>query len=224
MDMDEDDDFYAPEEPEVQATTEPSAAATTETKTEPQADDLEEGEEEDEGGEMDEDDDSVTYPSSSPVCRLATLLTLRSGRRDCYRTKRRDKSCPSIVSETLPPSNSPTSCSLTLATRQSRYSDIRNIPQRSASNDATVKAAPIKKEGTPKPSISGADLPAVSTSKVDINAIPIHKGTGKPITQVDIDKGQIRTRTWIPLADTLTNQLLMNRPEGPRQAMAQARH
>lgn len=30
----------------------------------------------------------------------------------------------------------------------------------------------------------------MSTSKVDINAIPIHKGTGKPITQVNIDEGR----------------------------------
>jgi hypothetical protein len=26
-------------------------------------------------------------------------------------------------------------------------------------------------------------------SKVDVNAIPVHKGTGKPITQVNIDEG-----------------------------------
>lgn len=37
-------------------------------------------------------------------------------------------------------------------------------------------------------SASGAELPAVRTSTVDINAIPIHKGTGKPITQVNIDE------------------------------------
>lgn len=80
--------------------------------------------------------------------------------------------------------------SLTQTPRQSRYSEIRNIPQRSTSNDTTVKAAPVKKEYTPKPSIPGADLPPVSTSKVDINAIPIHKGTGKPITKVNIDVGK----------------------------------
>lgn len=151
MDMDEDDDFYAPEEPEVQptaTTSAPTAPAATDTKTEPQNDELEEGEEEDEGGEMDEDDDD----SDIEIV-----------------TERKDGT------KAAPPS-------------QSRYSEIRNIPQRSTSNDATVKPAPVKKEETPKPSISGADLPAVSTSKVDINAIPIHKGTGKPITQVNIDE------------------------------------
>ncbi|KAB5523827.1 Fip1 domain-containing protein [Coniochaeta sp. 2T2.1] len=155
MDIDEDDDFYAPEESEAQTTTaEPSAAApahapaATETKTEQQTDELEEGEEEDEGGEMDEDDS--------------------------------DDSDVEIVTERKDGTKAP-------PPSQSRYSDIRNIPQRSTANDATVKAAPIKKEER-KPSVSGADLPAVSTSKVDINAIPIHKATGKPITQVNIDE------------------------------------
>ncbi|KAH8912681.1 Fip1-domain-containing protein [Coniochaeta sp. PMI_546] len=151
MDLDEDDDFYAPEEPETQATAASSASsapAAIETKTENQNDELEEGEEEDEGGDMDEDDDDSDIE----------IVTER---------KDGTKAAPPL---------------------QSRYSEIRNIPQRSTSNDATVKAVPVKKEETPKPSISGADLPAVSTSKVDINAIPIHKGTGKPITQVNIDE------------------------------------
>lgn len=69
---------------------------------------------------------------------------------------------------------------------QSKYSDIRNIPQRTTSSDATVKPALKKEEASPA---SGAELPAVSTSKIDVNVIPIHKGTGKPITQVNIDEG-----------------------------------
>lgn len=68
-----------------------------------------------------------------------------------------------------------------------RYSDIRNIPQRTTSTDGASKPV-LKKEDTNK-SVSGADLPAVATSKVDVNAIPIHKATGKPITQVNIDEG-----------------------------------
>ncbi|KAI1266970.1 Fip1 motif-domain-containing protein [Xylariaceae sp. FL1019] len=68
---------------------------------------------------------------------------------------------------------------------QSRYSDIRNIPQRSTSTDTSTKA-PIKKE-QPSKSAPTAELPPVSTSKIDVHAIPIHKGTGKPITQVNID-------------------------------------
>ena len=57
-----------------------------------------------------------------------------------------------------------------------------------------MKAAPVKKEPPAKPATpSGADLPAVSTSKIDVNAVPTHKGTGKPITQVNIDEGQLST-------------------------------
>lgn len=59
MDIDEDDDFYAPDEPEVQASTVPAGPAPTEIKPEIKDAELEEGEEEDSGGEMDEDDDSV---------------------------------------------------------------------------------------------------------------------------------------------------------------------
>ncbi|KAI1252603.1 hypothetical protein MGN70_004806 [Eutypa lata] len=69
---------------------------------------------------------------------------------------------------------------------QSRYSDIRNIPQRTTSSDATVKPA-IKKEDSQK-STSGADLPPVSTSKIDVNALPVYTPVGKPITQVNIDE------------------------------------
>lgn len=67
MDIDDnDDDFYAPEEPAAPAapTAQPDGAATTanapaEPDSKPDQDeDLEEGEEEDEGGAMDEDDSS----------------------------------------------------------------------------------------------------------------------------------------------------------------------
>ncbi len=62
MDIDEEDDFYAPDEADVSAGEVATAAAevSDETKVEAQNDDLEEGEEEDEGGEMEEDDDSVS--------------------------------------------------------------------------------------------------------------------------------------------------------------------
>jgi pre-mRNA 3'-end-processing factor FIP1 len=36
--------------------------------------------------------------------------------------------------------------------------------------------------------VSGADLPAVATSKIDIDAKPIYEPAGKPITQVNIDE------------------------------------
>lgn len=79
MDIDDnDDDFYAPEEPAVPAApaTQPDGAATTanapaEPESKPDQDeDLEEGEEEDEGGAMDEDD------SSDDVSKNRTPLLL----------------------------------------------------------------------------------------------------------------------------------------------------
>lgn len=70
--------------------------------------------------------------------------------------------------------------------RQSRYSNIKDIPQRSISTNTTTKPAPSKPEDAK--SASGADLPAIKTSTLDINAIPTHNGTGKPITQVNIDE------------------------------------
>lgn len=86
--------------------------------------------------------------------------------------------------------------------RQSRYSDIRNIPQRSASNDMTVKAAPLKKEEG-SAGASPSDLPlgvpsadkaaaAASKSTIDVNANPDYPPVGKPITAVNIDEGTRR--------------------------------
>jgi pre-mRNA 3'-end-processing factor FIP1 len=53
----------------------------------------------------------------------------------------------------------------------------------------TVKPV-VKKEGSAKGStpLSGADLPAVATSKIDIDAKPVYEPAGKPITQVNIDE------------------------------------
>ncbi|KAK6827368.1 Fip1 motif-domain-containing protein [Apiospora arundinis] len=148
MDIDDDDDFYAPDEPETtQATTQPVAGTNAPAEDQQAHDeDLEEGEEEDEGADMDEDDDSDI-----------DIITER---------KDGTKAPP-------PPS--------------ARYSDIRNIPQRTTSTDGASKPV-LKKEDTTNKSVSGADLPAVATSKIDVNAIPIHKATGKPITQVNIDE------------------------------------
>jgi hypothetical protein len=74
-------------------------------------------------------------------------------------------------------------------TRQPRYSEIRNIPQRSTTNETAVKPAPVKREEPRQ------EYPPVSNSTVDVNAIPVHKPSGKPITQVDIDKGKLSLRS-----------------------------
>jgi len=78
--------------------------------------------------------------------------------------------------------------------RQPRYNEIRNIPQRTTSSDAPTKPAAVKKESKDKGEkgeISGADLPGVSTSKIDVHAKPIYEPAGKRITQVNIDEGQL---------------------------------
>ncbi|KAL0944889.1 Fip1 domain-containing protein [Colletotrichum truncatum] len=169
MDIDEDDDFYAPEEPtvpETTATTTAAATATTENvapkaaspKVDAKNEELEEGEEEDEGGAMDEDEDDSDID----------IITERND-----------------GTKAAPPT-------------QSRYSDIRNIPQRSASNDMAVKPAPAKKEGE-SPGGSPSELPlgvpsadkaaaAASKSTIDVNANPPYPPAGKPITAVNIDE------------------------------------
>lgn len=90
------------------------------------------------------------------------------------------------------------SCILTslFFSRQAKYSDIRNIPQRTASNDMPAQPAPVKKESESQTSLNvaapSADKTSAAASKstIDVNANPIHAGTGKPITQVNIDEGQ----------------------------------
>ncbi|OTB01062.1 hypothetical protein M426DRAFT_223286 [Hypoxylon sp. CI-4A] len=161
MDIDDDDDFYAPDEPTTHNDqVDPSANSDTnpagtpiQSQVQPQPqkqdeEDLEEGEEEDEGADMDEDDSDID-----------------------------------IITERQDGTNAPPPA-------QTRYSDIRNIPQRSASNDATTKPAPApaKKDDASARAVAGSDLPPVSTSKVDVNAIPVYKPVGKPITQVNIDE------------------------------------
>lgn len=63
MEMDEDDDLYVPEEPD--------ADVTEDKKPTSKADDLEEGEEEDEGGAMDEDSDDDSVRGAA--CRISAV-------------------------------------------------------------------------------------------------------------------------------------------------------
>ncbi|KAK2624543.1 hypothetical protein QTJ16_006493 [Diplocarpon rosae] len=73
---------------------------------------------------------------------------------------------------------------------QPKYNEIRNISQRTGSNDVVTKAAVVKKDPAKAASLpsGGADLPGISTSKIDVNAKPIYEPAGKPITQVNIDE------------------------------------
>ncbi|KAN0096351.1 Fip1 domain containing protein [Hyaloscypha variabilis] len=149
MDVDEDDDFYAPEE-SVQdgAGQQQKTEELTESNDQPEQEDedLEEGEEEDEADSDDSDIDIIT--------------------------ERKDGSGPAPA----PPS-------------QPKYNDIRNIGQRTGPNDPA--SGPAAKKEIPTKStaqVSGADLPGISTSKIDVNAKPIYEPAGKPITQVNIDE------------------------------------
>ncbi|TVY91356.1 Pre-mRNA polyadenylation factor [Lachnellula willkommii] len=75
---------------------------------------------------------------------------------------------------------------------QSKYNNIRDIPQRNTSGDAPAKPAAVKKGSKDKatPTVSGANLPGVSTSKIDVNAKPVYEPAGKRITQINIDEGK----------------------------------
>lgn len=100
MDMDEDDDIYAPEELQVQPTAAPSAPAApaaNETKPEAGNDELEEGEEEDEGEDMDEDDDDSVSVSSLPSC-YERIAYSQQGYRNRYRAERWHQGSRPIVS------------------------------------------------------------------------------------------------------------------------------
>lgn len=144
MDIDDDDDFYAPEEPTIPPSTEATSTPNAALAVIRNDEDLEEGEEEDEGAEMEDSDSDIDII-----------------------TERKDGT------KAAPPT-------------QSRYSDIRNIPQRSASTDTSTKP-PVKKEESSK-NHAAAELPPVSTSTIDVNAVPVYKPVGKPITQVNIDQ------------------------------------
>ncbi|KAI9826056.1 MAG: hypothetical protein M1832_000505 [Thelocarpon impressellum] len=72
-----------------------------------------------------------------------------------------------------------------------KYSNARNLPARTASSEVAPKPSAPPKTGTPSkgtPAKSGAEYPAVRTSKVDVDAKPEYEPAGKPITEVNIDE------------------------------------
>ncbi|UNI20425.1 cleavage polyadenylation factor subunit fip1 [Purpureocillium takamizusanense] len=167
MEMDGDDDLYEPEEPKVQLD-------DNQQPQQSKSDELEEGEEEDEGGAMDEDDDDsdidiITERKDGTTAAPPTYAPRFAGPR--YR-RRADSS----------------------TSRQAKYSEIRNIPQRSTSTDAPAKPPPSRKD---EPSKTGPNVAApsadrasaaASKSTIDVNGNPTYPATGKPITQVNIDE------------------------------------
>ncbi|SZE99485.1 unnamed protein product [Blumeria hordei] len=140
MEVDEDDDFYAPEEssPEISVESNKSEPVPT-----PNLEDggLEEGEEEEDDDSGDSDIDIIT--------------------------ERKDGS------KTTP--------------TPSKYNEIRSIPQRVASGEASKLG---NKKALSKATLNApeVELPGVSISKIDVNVKPVYEPAGKPITQVNIDE------------------------------------
>jgi pre-mRNA 3'-end-processing factor FIP1 len=65
-----------------------------------------------------------------------------------------------------------------------------------------VVSKPVAKKEAPTKGatqVSGADLPGISTSKIDVNAKPIYEPAGKPITQVNIDDGMFLSIVFLLL-------------------------
>ncbi|KAM3149348.1 Pre-exon polyadenylation factor FIP1 [Botrytis cinerea] len=153
MDIDEDDDFYAPEESAPLSLNQvaPTEAAQPEVKAEQQDEGLEEGEEEDEDEDSDSDIDIITEKKDG-----------------------------------APPSTKP---------QGAKYDKLpgSDLPSHTKSTtEAEEKAPAVKTEKVKKdsetPAISGAELPGLATSKIDVNAKPMYEPAGKPITQINIDE------------------------------------
>ncbi|KAF7869879.1 hypothetical protein EAF04_004663 [Stromatinia cepivora] len=151
MDIDEDDDFYAPEESAPISINQaaPAETAQHEVKSEQQDEDLEEGEE-DEGEDSDSDIDIITEKKDG-----------------------------------APPPTKP---------KGANYDNLPNdLPSHTKSTteaDAKAPAAKIEKlkKGSETQAISGAELPGLAISKIDVNAKPMYEPAGKPITQINIDE------------------------------------
>ncbi|PHH68371.1 hypothetical protein CDD80_7574 [Ophiocordyceps camponoti-rufipedis] len=165
--MDESDDIYEPEEPKAEDEEVQDAPPKTE--------ELEEGEEEDEKGAMDEDDDDSD---------IDIITERKDGTKAApppyvmdYHT-RRGWNIDGGAGD-----------------RQAKYSEIRNIPQRStASADVPVKPPPPKRDEASRAAtnlaVPSADQTSAAASKssIDININPIYGSVGKPITQINIDQ------------------------------------
>lgn len=87
MDIDDDDDFYAPDEPET--TQAAPAQANTNAPAQHHDEDLEEGEEEDEGADMDEGDSvRLQRDENTMCCSNLEIRTLISSQNEKMARKR----------------------------------------------------------------------------------------------------------------------------------------
>lgn len=70
-----------------------------------------------------------------------------------------------------------------------KQNEQRTVPQKSSTDGSNTRSQSIKKENKADKSPSGAQLPGIATSKIDVNAKPVYEPAGKPITEVNIDDG-----------------------------------
>lgn len=71
---------------------------------------------------------------------------------------------------------------------------LRNVPARKPSSDVHEETTASSRKNSVKaatPVRSGADYPAIRTSKIDVDHVPIYKSTGKTVTEIDIDEGTV---------------------------------
>ena len=78
-----------------------------------------------------------------------------------------------------------------------RPNPIKVAPSRTPAPEQTFvrKGSPaVKAEAARRdtPTRLGSSYPAVKTSTIDVDATPVYNATGKPITEVDLDAGNIR--------------------------------
>ncbi len=84
-----------------------------------------------------------------------------------------------------------------------RHNSLRNVPVQtppvearrgsplSTARTQTPNAQTPVAKGSAKPARSGADYPAVRTSKLDLDHIPMYEPAGKPLSELNIDEGML---------------------------------
>ncbi|TQS38401.1 hypothetical protein Golomagni_01093 [Golovinomyces magnicellulatus] len=160
MDIDEDDDFYAPVEsvPETnsESVNKSESLAPLDIKSEPDDGGLEDGEEVDGEDSGDSDIDIITERKDGAKPSLSTHVV------HIYLTMKR--------------------------LMNTKYTESRNIPHRAITGEIPGKTS-VKKASTKGVAQgTGTELPGIATSKIDVNAKPIYLPAGKPITQLNIDE------------------------------------
>lgn len=83
-----------------------------------------------------------------------------------------------------------------IARAPQRFGGAKSAPVRITPADSAPRpqaSAPLKTEAPSKatPPRVGASYPATSTSKIDVDAMPIYEPNGRPITEINMDTGKL---------------------------------